>query len=199
MAKTDFSAMTDTQLVRGAQAGKDGYFDALYHRYKGEVFGLAYVILHNARDAEEVRQEVFVAVQRYLNRYDPDRSSFRTWLYRLARCRIFNRRRDRGVAARKFSRIEDVPEKLLPTGDGPPAILARRQFEDRVWSMVMSLPKKQREAVVMFYYDGLSKTEIGRRLGVTEHAVRRTLAGAGERLRLLLADLAPKRQTAEQV
>jgi RNA polymerase sigma-70 factor, ECF subfamily len=69
----------------------------LYRRYSGELYGFALHALGDRGLAEEVVQDAFTSVWRHAGEFDPDRASFRTWLYGLARNRIIDLRRRAAV------------------------------------------------------------------------------------------------------
>ena len=69
----------------------------LYRRYGGELYGFALNALGDRGLAEEVVQDTFTSVWRNAERFDPERGSFRTWLYALARNRIVDLRRRASV------------------------------------------------------------------------------------------------------
>src|SRR5205823_12294715 len=70
---------------------------ALYRAYSGELYGFALSSLGDRGLAEELVQEVFTRVWRHAESYDPDRASFRTWLYGIARNAIIDFKRRQSV------------------------------------------------------------------------------------------------------
>src|SRR5919108_3734007 len=85
---------SDTALVRQLASEPSGEgLRTLYRRYGGELYGFAVGALGDAGLAEEGVQDAFTSVWRNADRFDPDRASFRTWLYALTRNRIVDLRR----------------------------------------------------------------------------------------------------------
>lgn len=103
-ARTD-SAVDDAALVRRAQAGEREAFIGLYRRYVDEIFGYAYRQLGDVQDAEDVTSETFLRLVTGLDGFDL-RSSFRTWLYTIARNQLRDRWRAQGRRPR-FVPIDD--------------------------------------------------------------------------------------------
>jgi DNA-directed RNA polymerase specialized sigma24 family protein len=82
-------------MVERCQAGDQTAYAALYHGYAAGLYRLAYSILLDVQDAEDVLQEVFIYAFRSLHKYDPARGAFHTWLYTItvSRCRNMRRRK----------------------------------------------------------------------------------------------------------
>ena len=82
-------------IARWRDQGDERAAEALYGKHRGDVFGLAYGMLGNPEDAEEVAQDTLYYALAHIDRYDPGRAGFRTWLHRIcvSRCRDRFRRR----------------------------------------------------------------------------------------------------------
>lgn len=165
----------DADLVRRCQAGgpdADDCFAELMTRHGGRIRSRALRILGSESDAEDVVQEVFVNVHRFLHRYRPDRP-FQHWLsvVTLNACRIELRRRA-GIDRRHTAyRIEPTrPTETRQEGDP----ILRRWLEDAL----ETLPPLTRRAIVLRAIDGLGYREIAERCGLSEPATKmRVLRG----------------------
>jgi RNA polymerase sigma-70 factor (ECF subfamily) len=85
---------TDDELVLKAQQGDVHAFDELLERYHGKIYGLTYNMTSNREDAEDLTQEVFIKAFQALPRFK-GKSSFYTWLYRIAVNKTINYRKKR--------------------------------------------------------------------------------------------------------
>jgi RNA polymerase sigma-70 factor, ECF subfamily len=140
-------------LLRRLAEGDASALSELYDRHAGLAFGLALRILRERAEAEDVVQEAFVQVWRQAARYDPARGSPEAWLCAIVRTRAIDRLR------RRVSRREQ-PEAAEPgaaTARGPEDALSVRQA-------LRVLSADQRRALELAYYEGLTQSEIARRL-----------------------------------
>jgi RNA polymerase sigma-70 factor, ECF subfamily len=148
---------TDAQLVGRALGGERDAFEALYHRYQAIVFRFARVMTGSRAMAEDVTQEVFVALMRDLARYEPQRAGLSTYLYGVAR----NVTRARLRREQRFVNLVEMPaEGSARTGsDDPSAALARSEDLRRLRKAIVSLPSRYREVVILCDLHGLSYAE----------------------------------------
>lgn len=177
----------DAALMVAFQRGDEGAFRTLYERHAPAMFRFCHHFVRNAARAEELAQDVFLNVYRARDRYRPA-ARFQTFLYRVASNHCLNDVR-RGGHERPGERppAGDEPGGLdaLPSGDASPEDVARgRALEDAVRTLLARLPEKQRAALVLCRFEGLSYEEIAQVLETTVSAVkslvhRATVAAAG--------------------
>ena len=110
----------DVDLVRRFQAGEDRAFDELVQAHRREIYRLAYRLLGNHADADDLTQDAFVRVYRSLARFRKE-SSFRTWMTRIVLNLAADRRSER--TAKRLVSLEEVPLKELGVETGPAARL----------------------------------------------------------------------------
>ena len=150
-------------------------FCRVLHEGRTSLYRLALSITRNSADAQEAVAE---AVCRAYERYPQlrEREKLPQWLLRITanEARRLCQRRSRTVP------LEDLP--------GEPAAPEREPEDGALWQAVQSLPRDQREAVVLFYYEDLPTEEIARVLGTTPGAVRVRLSRAREKLRSILKE-----------
>lgn len=172
----------DWQLLRGAGEGDDlAGFEVLFDRHKDYVYRLAWGFLGARALAEDVIQEVFLRLARRRRRFLP-RAKFRTLLYRvtLSTARELQRRRRRDARYEPaLDRRETPPEPRLDPRLGE---LARA---------LDGLSQRQREVVVLRYYEGLDTRETARVMRCREGTVKAHLHRALGALRRLLERAGP--------
>ncbi|MEJ2678128.1 MAG: RNA polymerase sigma factor [Gemmatimonadota bacterium] len=162
------TAAGNGELVEQARGGDREALNTLLSLYLADVFDVTFRVLGERDEAEDAVQEAFINAVRGLPRFRGD-ASFRTWLLRIAlnTARSALRRKGR----KRESTLTAVSDLA---GDGPdPAEAAIQVTEsERVHTLLAELPEKQRLAVTMRVFQGLSHREIAEVTGSTEGAVR---------------------------
>jgi RNA polymerase sigma-70 factor (ECF subfamily) len=175
------------------EAGSDS-FRALVEEHSRMVFRLAYRMTGNEEDAEDVVQESFLKAHRAFGRFDA-RSSFGTWIYRIAvNCAIDLIRRRRNPAMASTPRRSDDegidPIERLPSSDPlPDQVAFSGQVERSVASALLLLSPLERAAFVLRHLEGLPIEKIASVLQSRPNAVKQTVFRAVRKLRRELAPL----------
>lgn len=164
---------------------EEAEFTALVEREARFVFRVAYAVLLNAADAEDVVQETFLKL--YRNRRWQNVENERAFLARVA-WRIAVDRRPRPAQPGHSLDNDDLPEPPSPQ-PGPEQILLAAGRHAVVHSMIDALPEELRVPLVLSAFDELNSREIGRALGVPEGTVRTRLQRARQLLRRKLGAL----------
>ncbi|MFF5022701.1 sigma-70 family RNA polymerase sigma factor [Streptomyces collinus] len=164
----------DEELARGLVAGDEACLIAVHRRWSGLVYGLARRSLGDAREAEDVTQQVFLGVWRGRQGYRPDRGPLAGWIVGIARRRIVDALSAR---TRRADLVAAAGSALLLTGGtvapGPEAVLDRVV----VRQALARLPDPQREVLRLAFFEDLTQTQIAARTGwplgtVKSHARR---------------------------
>ncbi|MEA1950072.1 MAG: RNA polymerase sigma factor [Planctomycetota bacterium] len=159
----------DEELMSEVAQGDLAAFEVLVRRHQASAWNAAFRFLGNVDDAEDIAQEAFLRILRAAHRYQPT-ASFRTYLYRI----VTRLCRDRRRKASPFSCPN--PDAETSGAPSPDAVVAAREERRAVQEALESLPVKQKEAVVLRYYEGLSYDEIGEVMGASRKGVERLLA-----------------------
>ncbi len=172
----------DTDLVERLGQRDEQALLALYRRYGGLVYSVAWRILDNAQDAEEVTQDVFLRLWRPGHGYDSTRGSLAAWLSITARHAAIDRfrktrRREPGSLVTSIDQSPQLWETLsAETGDED----ERRRS---VAAMVHRLAEPQREAIILAFFYGLPQSEIAEVLNRPLGTVKSHIRQGMERLR----------------
>lgn len=165
-------------MQRVAAADVQAY-NELVHSHLSSIHGFAYRLLGQQQEAEEVTQETFLRAWQRANTYEP-RARVSTWLHAICHNLAIDRLRKR----KEHANPELVD--LAPDSAEPQHLLERKRTAESVQSALDRLAPRQREAVVLVHYQGLSNPEAAEVLGVGVEAVESLLARARRSLKKAL-------------
>lgn len=149
-------------IAHGAE-GDEAACAELYRRFSPPVLRLSLGLLGDLADAEEVTQDAFVYAFRNLQRYQPDRAAFSTWLYTIALSRCRNKRRRKLLALLPFDELF-VEAAVEPVREVEVA-LERRGVRRQVWTALQALPARLREPVALRFLVGLRYRDVAQAVG----------------------------------
>ena len=170
------TAESDTVLAYRVATGDADSLEELYNRYGVQVFSMAYGILRDYALAEDLAQEVFMALWTRAGRFDESKGIFRHWFLHLAHNRVIDEvRRRRRVALMDADKApEDATLGLVSSGDtADEAITSVLAGEAR--EALRALPEEQRVVIVMAYLEGATQQEIAQRTGAPLGTVKTRL------------------------
>jgi RNA polymerase sigma-70 factor (ECF subfamily) len=174
---------TDELLLRLAGAGDPAAFIQLYERHRGAIFRFSYRLSGSVEAAEDITHDCFLSLIKQPGRFQADRASLRTYLFSAARNLWLKQLRSLG----RESAIDEFEESQFISLDKEPlGHLLDDELSVKVREAVRSLPPMQREALVLFEYEGLRLSEIANIVGTDVGAVKSRLFRARETLRNIL-------------
>jgi RNA polymerase sigma-70 factor, ECF subfamily len=157
--------------------------EALYERYSRPLYSLAYQVTKADRFAQDVVQEVFVAVWKDAARFDASRGALAPWLFSLARHKAIDLVR-REANVRKHTAEVDLEFREAPDDVDREAWLNLRR--DRVREAIGELSETQRVALELAFFSGLTHVEVAERLGIPLGTAKTRIRSALLRLRDVL-------------
>ncbi|HTV06059.1 MAG TPA: sigma-70 family RNA polymerase sigma factor [Acidobacteriaceae bacterium] len=186
---TDWSSMTDAEIMLRVRDGDDAGFDLLIEKYRKPIINFMYRMVHNQAVAEELAQEVFLRVYRSRETYRAE-AKFTTWLYRIATNLGVNHARDTKHERTVQNIYLDQPDPETGTtpdvADDIESVEESLLKDERMRAIrkhVMALPERQRTAVLMHKYQGMDYKQIGEVLKLSESATKSLLFRAYQTLR----------------
>ena len=170
----------DADLVRLVAAGDQAAMRAMVAKKLPRLIALGMRLLNDRAEAEDVAQDTFIRIWSKVAGWQPGRARFDTWIHKVA----LNLCRDRLRGRREVSAGE-FPE-LADGGPGPDARLVKEDPGRRVRQALAAIAPRQREAIVLVYYQGLSNIEAADALKISVDALESLLARGRRSLRKLL-------------
>ena len=188
MIGTMVMASEEASWVARAKAGDQAAFGELFARYERRIYAFVYRMMGNPDDAFDLTQETFLKAYRALDKTDAE-LNVNAWLHRIASnaCMDVLRRRQRlrwlpwegAKHDRASSQREDDPEDTL-LGDETQRSVAR---------VLQAMSTRNRQAMILREYEGLSCEDIGEIMGVSRFAVKSILFRGREEFRKLYVQL----------
>ncbi len=176
--------------VQRARGGDTRAFEALLRRYERQIYGFTYRMMGNAADADDLMQETFIKAYRALPR-TADILYVSAWLHRIAAnsCRDELRRRRRNRCDSWDATVHETAMLNSPE-DGPESLMIQKEASERVQGVLNQMKPRNKQALVLREYGGLSCEDIGTIMGVSHKAVKSTLFRAREEFRRYSAIMA---------
>jgi len=175
-------------IVRCLRGDQQAY-TALYDAVAPGLYRLAYSILLDRQDAEDVLQEALVYAFRNLRQYQADRGAFRTWLYTITVSRCRNARRRKWLPLTALTSLLNVGiEPSEPIDHTPEAAIARMGVREALESALTTLSPRLREAIALRYGQGLSYREMADILECPQKTAESRVRLAHEGLRAAMSE-----------
>ncbi|MFQ6066626.1 MAG: RNA polymerase sigma factor [bacterium] len=181
---------SDEQLVERFRAGAEEGFRMLVEKYQDRVYHIVYGIVGKKDEADDLSQEVFLRVYRFLHRFK-GKSKFYTWLYRLTInvCLTAKRKRknepSKVLSLANSSKYGDDPEpiELADESLSPLKVLQDREMAEMIKSAINSLSEILKSTFVLREFEELSYEELARVFQCSRGTIKSRLSRAREQLR----------------
>lgn len=177
---------TDLAAVERTRAGDTAAFRVLVERYGRSVFRLAFRMTGNEFDAEDVVQETFLRAYKQLDSYE-SRSSFSTWLYRIAANYSLDliRSRKRHASRRVVENPEedDILDSVKTNDPAQDRIYYSAQVRERLDAALQLLSEQERTAFLLRHFEGQSIEQIGAVLDLGASATKNSIFRAVRKIR----------------
>jgi RNA polymerase sigma factor (sigma-70 family) len=173
--------MSDQENVLDALKGDKKAYGRLVDSYQGVVFAVALNITGNYSDSQDIVQEVFITAYQKLRTLSKP-SNFNKWLYTIAKRVSYSflrkKKRTPNSTVEKID-IAKIKAQALTAAQE----YAHKEFNALVWKQVHNLPRKSREAILLYYIEGFSIKKAAAFLSITESAMQSRLKIARKRIR----------------
>lgn len=173
----------ENELLRGIGEGDPGALQTLVDHKLPRILALARRVLGDLAEAEDIAQETLVRAWRQAPRWTPGGASFDSWMHKVA----LNLCHDR-LRRRRETLMANPPDAIDP-GARPDGRLLAASIGVRIDAALLTLPPRQREAIILCHYQELSNIEAAEIMNVSVEALESLLSRARRALRTSLADL----------
>lgn len=185
-AEIQFEKNEDKMLITRCVSGDEEAFAQIVKNHQRMVFNVAYRFLGSYEEAEELTQEVFLRVYRFIRRFE-GKSSLRTWIYKITVNSALNRQQ--WLKRRKhYHQVSlDNPEtdcdaplenKIAGNNESPESTALNSELQGKIQGCLEKLPKRLRIAIILRDVEGLSYEEISEALGINPGTVKSRIARA---------------------
>ncbi len=184
--------MEESEIIEKAKQGDQQAMSILVNRYSKRVYNLALRILRNREEAEDILQETFLTVVAKLHMFD-GRSSFFTWVYRIATNSALMLLRKKKIRRANFKSNDFDPEQvelnnLVDWSQDPTIDVSNKETRDKINEAIETLKDKYKAVFILRDIEGLSTREASEVLNITEENVKIRLLRARQFLRKELSD-----------
>ena len=188
----DIQEMSDEELMFLCAQDNLNAFNILFCRYQKKILNFAWRYLNDRSSAEDMLQETFLRMFLFRKSFNKRKASFATWLHTIAKNLCFQE------SQKRYGKIQGMPSSEAKGQDeeleipdyqqlNPLEKLEHQELQEKVRKAISLLPPRQREAVILSKYQGMSLSEIATVIDCSEGAVKQLIHRALFSLRSKLA------------
>jgi len=177
--------VSDAQLVTAVARYSEVALAEVYRRHGGAVYGLARRVLNNESEAQDVTQEVFLRLWNQPDRFDPGRGTLRSFLLAQSHARAVDT--IRSLNARRAREAKDAQRTASAQYD-----MSHEAWDlalaDKVSVALAELPKEERRAIELAYFEGRTYVEVAEILDTPEGTIKSRIRNGMRRMRAALVE-----------
>lgn len=194
VSKSPYLRDPDVQLMLRVKEGDDSAFAQIVERFQNRLIGIFTNMFADNALAEDLSQEVFLRIYRAKQGYEPT-AKLSTWIFQIANNLASNSRRSKGRKKEVQFKATSSDSQPLQMGENnvveksglmPTRQLDNAELMERVQVAMLELNERQRMAVLLHRFEGMSYADIGEAMELSPQAVKSLLSRARENLRELL-------------
>jgi RNA polymerase sigma-70 factor (ECF subfamily) len=172
--------LDESDLVRQSANGDHSAYQLLLDRHLFSVSNFVMRMMANTTEAEDIIQETFIRLWTHGYKFDPGKAQLSTWLHNIAHNLCID-------YFRKFNRVVNEPtEDKVSNQAGPEEKAMQADMSATVQEAMMKLPERQRSAIIMCHYQGLSNKDAAMILDISIDALESLMARGRKKLKQML-------------
>jgi len=172
---------SDLELIERIRNGDAMCSRLLVERYQSLVYSIAYRMIHDRAEAEDMAQEVFLKAFRTLDTFREE-ASFKTWICRIATNRCIDWKRKHASRTQLTAGVEEA-DALPDDAETPEQTILRRERQSQVRDVIDGMPEKYRAILLMYHFQGMTYKDIAESEGISSRTVETRLYRAKQMLR----------------
>jgi len=172
----------DYEVIKEILNGNNDYFSILMEKYHNEMFKYVYNILGNYETTEDLIQEIFLKTYNNLKKYNSEKASFRTWLYRISSNHTINHLNSKDYKSRNKVLIHE--ESMIISDEGIEEDIVKEEQINQIKEVIeLRLSKKHQEIMYLHYFSGLTVKEIGETTEIPEKTIYKAIKTSTEKIK----------------
>ncbi len=183
----DYESLDDHQLIQRISQVDKNALEALYTRFQTPVYSLAMFMLKQPALAEEVTQDIFLNIWLKAGSFNSERGQPKGWIMSVAHHKIVDVIRSRRRTIVNTDPADYETLDLLPAGGASTEAQVEQTLErERIMRALATIPKPQREVIMLAYFEGFSQSEMAERLDQPLGTIKTRVRLAMQKLRTVL-------------
>jgi RNA polymerase sigma-70 factor (ECF subfamily) len=173
---------TDIDIIEEILKGKKDYFSVLMEKYHNEIFKYVYNILGSYETTEDILQEIFLKTFKNLKKYNSNKASFRTWLYRVSTNHTLNFLKSKDYKNNYTNSIYE--EATIKSDSSIEEDIVKEEKINQIKKLIDKLLKpKHQEIMFLHYFSGLTVKEIGETTDIPEKTIYKAIKTSIEKIK----------------
>ena len=171
----------DLKTIEYVLSGKKYHFATIMEKYHNEIFSFVFNMLGQYQDTEDILQDIFLKVFKNLKKYNSEKASFRTWLYRIANNETINYLKSAQVRYKTTSELDT--SRLVSAEDIENQAIHDEDINQVISIMKKVLSSKHQKIMMLHYFSNLTVKDIGHVMEIPEKTIYKALKSSVEKIK----------------